>query len=64
MAKVIAREYSDGVWRGIEFRAVLVDGLNRGVAEVTGEALEWFRARPFAFEVIEPERLVEKKPAK
>jgi hypothetical protein len=31
---------------------------------VTGEALEWFRARPFAFEVIEPEKVSEKKPAK
>ncbi|MCK9513759.1 MAG: hypothetical protein M0R28_21390 [Pigmentiphaga sp.] len=55
MSRVVCRSFGAGVWNGIEFREVEVDGLMVGVAEVEGEALDWFRARPHAFTVIDPE---------
>jgi len=55
VSRVICRAYGAGVWNGVEFREVEVDGLMVGVAEVEGEALDWFRARPHAFTVIEPD---------
>ncbi len=57
MSRVVCRAYGAGVWNGVEFREQEVDGLMVGVAVVEGEALDWFRAHPHAFDVEEPEAI-------
>lgn len=59
MSRVACRAYGAGVWNGVEFREQEVDGLMVGVAVVEGEALDWFRARPTAFTIEEPEAVNE-----
>lgn len=64
MSRVVCRSFGAGVWNGVEFREVEVDGLMVGVAEVEGEALDWFRARPGTFDVQDPAPPVVEAPAR